>query len=316
MATMQQDALQQPTEVTQGSQVASPDANAQGAQTRTADGPAQQATGGAVQGQGQTQEQAQEQTQGSDFNQLLQQQIAQAIQPVLDDFRRQMAQTVEQQAQTMSTAGDQSVAEQAKSTATTATAAAQQIPAAATSGQPSGQPQSLVQEALQPALKTVERQSEEWLSSLLVSGLTGLLTETTRVAIQQSAERGLHALMQKIFETTSNGVMNQEMQLKIEHTLQMILRETLDVVFAEHMRTTLQQDGQAVVHSSFHGDFSGAVKSIGDILKALSEALVTVLRRESSTVIRLALALALLALESSLARPQSQQEHGSQPQGA
>ena len=313
---MQQDASQQSAGATQESHAASPDTNAQGAQTTTPDGQAQQTTASNVQGQGQTQGQAQGQTSGTDFSQLLQQQIAEAIQPVLADFRREMTQTVEQQAPT---ARLQPTAEQAQTTVT------QQIPAAAstataateaTASQTSAQTQGLVQEALQPALKAVERQSEELLNSVLASALTGLLTETTRIAIQQSAERGLHALMQKLFAATPDGAVNQEMQLKIERTLQMILRETLDVVFAEHLRTSLQQNGQAVIQSSFHGDFSSAVKNVGDIVKALGEALLTVLRREGPTVIRLALALAILALESSLARPHSQQEHGSQPQGA
>lgn len=302
MATMQQD-------TTQENHTANSTPEQRDAQTTTVGAPSQQPTGSDDQGQ----DQGQAQSLNTDVSQQLQQQIAQAIHPVLDDFRRQLAQTVEQQAQSAPSALAQPIADGAQTTAT------QQLPATPSASQSNDQRQGPVQEAQkapEPALKTVERQSEEWLSSLLVSGLTVLLTETTRVAVQHSAERGLHALLQKLFDATPDGTTNQEIQVKIERTLQAILRETLEAVFAEHTRTALQQDGQEAIQRSFHGDFGSAVKHIEHILNVLGEALLTVLRREWSTVVRLAAAVLLLSIEGSLAHTQNQQEHEQQAQSA
>jgi hypothetical protein len=282
------------------------------------------------------------------FSQLLEQQIAQAIQPVLDEFRQQMAQMVAQQ-----TAGAPVVDSSAQAVRQEAPqghgaeapaqqpptqsqpvqpsgppAAAQQPPGPATQQAPVFQPVSQLQQAasavlpsqlgaqpsaqaeqrplagaLAPALQAVERRGEQWLQSLLVAGLSALLTESTRAAIQQRAEQGLHTLLQKLFEAAPDGVTNQEMQRKIEGTLQLILRESLDAVFAEAMRTAVQQGSQQAIRQSLHGDFRSALTKVEDTLRVMADALLAVLRRHQRTVIRLLLALALLALESSLLQP-------------
>ncbi len=288
------------------------------------------------------------------LSQVLEQQIAQAIQPVLDEFRQNMAQTIEQQrtAPTSSpntstgAAGVQETSQgqgaqqpvqqqlvqqqippvdqpslgqatQQMQTAQVPPQPAQQlqqvqqpVQPAGLAGQTTGQLATQGQQALQapamgtlhPILQEVERQGGQWIQTLLVAGLTALLTEKTHVAIQQRAEHGLHTLLQKLFEAAPDGVSNQEMQNKTERTLQMILRQSLDAIFAEGMRTKVQEGGQQAIRESFHGDFGGALNRVEDTLKAMIEALLAVLRQQWQNVLRLLLALVLLALESSLAQ--------------
>ncbi len=257
-----------------------------------------------------------------DFSKLLEQHISQAIQPVLDEFRQQLTQTMEQQAEAMpamnaGTQGAPPSAAQGQATPSpaqqpptqqplgqavqTAQAAVAQPAQAETQGQ-----QHPLGEALAPALQTVERHGEQWIQSLLVTGLTALLTETSHAAIQQRAEHGLHSLLQKLFEAVPDGMSNQEMQAKTEQTLQAILREALNAVFAEGVRTAVQQNGQEAFRESLHGDFREALKSIEDTLKAMADALIAVLRRQWPSVLRLLLALVLLALASSLAQSDKQ----------
>ena len=356
MAVTQEELLRQPPEAAQPGQAPNAASGTQPASSSQAPSPAMQAPAGtAAQGQAPSSE--------LDFSQLLEQQIAQAIQPVLDEFRQNVAQVMEQQTapvlspatstdgagtwqgtaqgqgiqqqpvqqqpvqqQPVQQQGAPSVAQQpvaqqplGQSTQQAQTQQAQaqplqqaqqQMQPTESAGPSSGQPESRDQQglqgpvtgALQPALQAVERHGEQWLQSVLVAGLTALLTESTHAAIQQRAEHGLHTLLQKLFEAVPDGVSNQEMLDKTERTLQAILRESLDAIFAGGMRTTVQQGGQQAIQESLHGNFGGALRRVEDTLKAMVEALLAVLRRQWQNVLRLLLALVLLALESSLAQ--------------
>ena len=247
----------------------------------------------------------------SEFSRTLERQISQAIQPALDDFRQQMAQTLQRE-----------IAQAPGGAATAATIAqpaklAQAPDAPSAPSAPSGRGllgqvtqqaqtalsdtlQPAVKETIRPALEKAERQGEEWATSLLVAALTALLTESTRQFIEQRADSGLRALTQKLFEAAPEGVASHDMPLRVETALQGVLHGALDALFAEEMRTALRQDGQAAIQQSFRGDLGAAVGEAQDIVQRIADALVSVLRREWPALLRLALALALLALDSSL----------------
>jgi hypothetical protein len=285
---------------------------------------------------------AEAQTPSTDLglSQILEQHIAQAIQPVLDEFRQQMTQEVAQQtaAVHMNAAGGQvSVQESPHGPGSQEPmqppptlqppvqpppqqAAAQQTPGSqppppppsASPSQVSAQEPSAGQHgaerplagALAPVVQAVEHQGAQWLQSLLVAGVGALLSESTCAAVQQRAEQGLHTVVQKLFDAAPDSVMTPEMQAKTERTLQLILRESLDAVFAEGVRTTLQQGGQQTVQQSLHGDFRAASRRVEDMLRVMVDALMAVLRRHQQTIVRLVLALVLLALANSLAQPE------------
>lgn len=352
MAVTQEGVLQQQPEAAQPGQAVNSASETQSSSSSQAPSPT-----GTVQGQAGNAAQGQAPSPESSFSQVLEQQIAQAIQPVLDEFRQNLAQAMEQQAapvpapvagvdgagmpqeqgaqqpvqqQGAQAAGQQPIgqqqptaqapaAQQPASQQTLGQAAQQvqtqlpqQVQQAESVGQTAAQPESQdkqgqglpspVTGALRPVLQTAERQGEQWLQSLLVAGLTALLTESTHAAIQQRAEHGLHTLLQKLFESVPDGASNQEMQVKTERTLQTILRESLGAIFTEGIRTTVQQGGQQAIQESLHGDFGSALRQLEDTLKAMAEALIAVLRRQWPNVLRLLLALVLLALESSLAQ--------------
>lgn len=277
------------------------------------------------------------------FSQVLEQQLAHAIQPVLDDFWHQVAQALEQglvaepatdaaaagtrqephqEAPSLAQQGPASAgpqppspapAEQGERKQPTPTAEQHQAqPAQPTeAGGPAGEqaisaklpaPTRQLTESLGPAVQFVERQTELWLQSMLVAGLTALLAESAHAAVRQRAEQGLHTLLLKTFERLPDGVKSQELQAHTETTLQAILAETLDVIFTESMRATMQHQGEQVIHESAHGHVGAAVKSLGDALNALLEALIAALRRQWQRVLRLLLKVVLLALETSLER--------------
>lgn len=329
MSVMQENVAQQPPAQTQPTQAQRPGSDAPpGANISAPAQTSQDSAAGA-------------QTPSTDlgFSQILEQHIAQAIQPVLDEFRQQMAQEVTQQtaAGHMNAAGGQASlqesphgpgsqesmpppTQQPPVQSSPQQGAAQQIPGSqpqqplpsAHHSQASAQEPSTDQHgaerhlagALAPVVQVVEHQGEQWLQSLLVAGVGALLSESTCAAVQQRAEQGLHTVLQKVFDAAPDSVMTPEMQAKTERTLQLILRESLDAVFAEGVRTTLQQGGQQTVQQSLHGDFRGASRKVEDTLRVMVDALMTVLRRHQQTIVRLLLALALLALANSLAQPE------------
>ncbi|HEU5201100.1 MAG TPA: hypothetical protein VFU32_15795 [Ktedonobacterales bacterium] len=239
------------------------------------------------------------------LNQALEQQITQAIQPALDEFRQRMAELSGQMA---AMPAQQSPTRQAHEPPAAPEAAPQQKEdKQALESQPQQaltQVQHITERplagALTSAVQTVGRYSAQWLQSMLVAGLGALLAESAHAAVQQRAEQGLHTLLQKAFEAAPADFANQGMQEKTERTLQLILREALDEVFAEGVRTSVLQGGQQTIQQSLRGDFGGALKTVEETPQVLMAALITVLRRHQQTILRLLLALALLAVASSL----------------
>lgn len=247
---------------------------------------------------------------------FLEQQVAAAIQPVLNEFRQQMTQAVVQQTARTAAQAPAPLAGERQPLAQAAQQVQAQLPsyeqltgsADLTRAQPERRepegPQLLPTGAVRSAVQTIGRQGEHWLQWLLVAGLTAgltaLLTESSHAALQRRADQGLHTLLEKMSAALPDGVINQEMRGKTERTLQTILRESLDAVFAEATRAALQQGGLAAIRGSLNGDSGGALRSVEETLRAMADAIMAVLRRHQQTVIRLLIALALLALASSL----------------
>lgn len=267
---------------------------------------------------------AQEQTQSSELalRQLLDQQIAQAIRPAMDEFRRQMAEELAQQTKALSATGVSDQASATKAPAAPAALTEEQQPAEHVETPPQGakpeetaskpapqpSPTEALTGALRPGLAAVEQQVEPVLQAALVALVGAVLAESTHAAIQQQAEHGLHAFLQKVFQALPDSMSNQELQGKTERLFQAILQEFLDAVFAQKMRSTVQQKSQQAIQDSFHGDVGSALGKAGDILKAIAEALLVVLRRNQQNLVRLALALAVLALAGYVAQSGSSKE--------
>ncbi len=268
------------------------------------------------------------------FSQALEQQITQAIQPMLDEFRQRMAQELSDPMAAMPIrgAGQLDTGQEAPHVPDTQapTMPTQQPPTRQAPG-PSAAPEAAPQQSegeqalesqpkppptqvqhvqhvrerplagvLPSAVQMVGRSSAQWLQSLLVAGLGALLAETTHATVQQRAEQSFHTLLQKAFEAAPAAFANQEMREKTERTLQLILREALDAVFAEGVRTSVQQGGQQTIQQALRGDFGGALKTVEETPQVMMAALIAVLRRHQQTILRLLLALVLLAVASSL----------------
>lgn len=150
------------------------------------------------------------------------------------------------------------------------------------------------------ALHLVERQGEQWIQTALVAGLSALLTEKTHQAAQQRAEQALHQLLQRGFASLPENQTTRELRTQTEKTLQAIVRDSIDAVFAETTRQAVEEQGKLAIHDSLHGEFGSALNRAEDAVKAIVDALVAVLRRQWQRVLRLLLKVILAALENSL----------------
>ena len=277
---------------------------------------------------------------GAGLGQVLQQQIAAAIQPVIADFRQQMAHAGQPE-----THSDRVVDTNGKGVRQEA----QQVmpdsaPEQPADGQPEPGPQpteravsqghkpdeaesgdqqtatapeeesedqhglsrgkSLVTGAVRPAvsgaLHLVEEQGEQWLRSTLVAGLDALLSEAAHSAVQQRAEHGLQVLLQKAYDALPEGAKNEELRIQTERTMQAILRESLDAVFAEAVRADVREHSELAVRSLTHREGGAALQHAQQTLHVLVQEFVAVLRRQWQRILRLLLKLILTALEGSL----------------
>jgi len=309
-----------------------------------ASAPVSEAQGAAQDTGGQTSNGAQGALNGQAFSQQLQEQIAQALKPVLADFRQQVTRNIEEQEEvkqmpesvaegleretrpTQSSDGESGDTQQsdAEQSAPEQSAQGQSAPSRAQSeeqdqsqagaqdGQQAQEPEQeqggikgVVSGNLGPALdvglRLVEHQAEQWLQSMITAGLDALLTETTRLAAQERASRGLHVGLEKAFSALPDSATTRDLRVQTEKTLQAILREAIDAVFAERARAALQEHGGLVSQEITHRNFTGALQHAQHGVQALLQEVIEVLRRQWQRVLRLLLRLVLTALQDSLA---------------
>ncbi|HEY7782921.1 MAG TPA: hypothetical protein VIC85_22200 [Ktedonobacterales bacterium] len=265
-----------------------------------------------------------------ELDQLLRQHIAQAIQPVLDEYQREMAAGQQpQQPASQAPPRTEKPPEHAEPSAASNTDSPDRAtPSAEPSGPAGGALGGVLGGALgraldvpsaqhlvprlsgvvSPALDAVEQQGAQWIQSVLVGALTAVLAESSRAVIQRRAEQGLHALLTKAFDALPEGTGSEKARYQSEHTLQAILRDSLDVIFADPLRATMLAKGERALHDSLHGDLSGAAHEARDTAGEVVDALGEVLRHQRQRIIRLLFTLALLVLASSV-------EHSLTPTG-
>jgi hypothetical protein len=264
---------------------------------------------------------------------LLEQQITQAIEPVLAEFRAQMTQAVQQEMEHAfsGTIGDSSgggrqsdggdveseVVEKRAPSAQQNEQPAQQREQEAGGGEDhqqesqskseAGKGQSLpgqITRRLQPVSSTLvqglEHKAGDWMQSMIVAGLTAALSEASRGAIQGAAEKGLDAVLERTFDALPESANTGELRTQTQRTLHTILDDVFDAVYAEDIRKELQAHGQKTAQSLIRRDLDGALEAVKSALQTVGEEIVSVLRRQWQKVLRLLLKLIMTALDSAL----------------
>jgi hypothetical protein len=107
-------------------------------------------------------------------------------------------------------------------------------------------------------------------------------------------------LLAKGYEAAPEGTLSPDLQGQIERTLQTILRDTIEALFSEDVRTSIVHEASEAVGSAVHGDLGAATKSVQSAGMAIVDELVRVLRRQWQKVLRLVFKAVLAALENSV----------------
>jgi hypothetical protein len=273
---------------------------------------------------------------GFDLAQLLELQMTQAIEPILADFRQNMAQIVQQEMEhalttdaTESHQGQQPTKPEAteerlpaprpqvEQTAESQLAPQPLVPIQQPEARPEEEEgiQGRLAHRLRPlssiALHGLEHQAEQWLQSMLVAGITAMFAETTRAAAQERAEQSLRVLLQRAFDALPESSTKQELHQQTERTLQSIVDEAFDAIFADEVRTELRSHGEHVTRALVHRDFDEALRQIQQGLRMVLQEIVSVLRRQWQRVLRLLLKMILTALEGSLSSEQKDESDDS-----
>jgi hypothetical protein len=141
---------------------------------------------------------------------------------------------------------------------------------------------------------------------VLLAGINALLKESTRETAQRRAEQGIHAAMQKASNVLPGGATSRELTSQVERTLQEILAEALNALFAERARATAQQHAESVSHELVQRNVSGAVGQTKNLLQDLVQEIVAVLRNQWQRLLRLLLRVIMAALDDSLSPPEKE----------
>lgn len=110
----------------------------------------------------------------------------------------------------------------------------------------------------------------------------------------------MHTLLTKGFTAAPDSTLSRELQGQIERTSQAILRDTIEALFSEDVRTSIVQESAEAVGAAVHGDFGAATTDLRSAAMTVVDELVRVLRRPWQRLLRLVFKAVLAALENSI----------------
>jgi hypothetical protein len=233
----------------------------------------------------------------------LQEQISQALQPAMAEFREQMAASVRREFDETLDADrrrapihagrpndpGQTEAEAPSDEDADRSTDAARSPGARPSGERGGQAmRSLLGKPLLEALPAVlEQQGEQWLRSRLDMGVDFLFSVWVRAAIQQEVERTLQGATRVATNFISDRATREDLRAQVERTVESVVGTALDRLFADDVRDDLKERGRRAIEALFEPDLKSVLHQVQDLLLALVEGLLAVLRECWEQILRL-----------------------------
>jgi hypothetical protein len=149
-------------------------------------------------------------------------------------------------------------------------------------------------------LETLTEHSGQWLQMALDMGLDMIFSQEVRSTVQQEAREGMQALVQETFDALTDAGDTKEMERKTTEALDLILRDTLDSIFAGPVRAELREYGRRAVEALVRQDMDGARTQGQQAIIALARALVKAFQRHSQKVLRLLLGVLIQVLQEAI----------------
>jgi len=229
-----------------------------------------------------------------ELGRALQEQISQALQPAMAEFREQMSATVRQELdetlhrdrrRASADAGRATDRARAEAQASSDEGADQMADKGRSKGSdPSGQRGAQAQgpllgKSLLDALPGIlEQQGEQWLRSRLDLGIDFAFSVWVRAAIQQEVERALRRVTRAATDLISDRASREDLRAQADRTVERLVGTALDKLFADDVRDDLKARGQQATRSLFQPDLKSILHQVQELLLSLLEGLVAVLR--------------------------------------
>jgi len=228
------------------------------------------------------------------LGQGLQDQINQALQPAMAEFREQMAATVRREldetldadrrrgpmqagrpkdrgqteAETPSDEGADRKTDDARSEDTRQSGERGARSTLSLFGKP----------LLEALPEVLEQQGEQWLRSRLDLGIDFLFSVWVRAAIQHQVERTLQGATRAATDFISDRTAREDLRAQVERTVESLVGTALDKLFADDVRDDLKARGRRAIEALFEPDLKAVLHQVQDLLLALLEGFLAVLR--------------------------------------
>jgi len=229
-----------------------------------------------------------------ELGRALQEQINQALQPALAEFREQIAATVRNEL-------DETLHRDRRRASADAERATDREPAAAQASSDDGADQSategrskgsdpsgqrgaqaqgpLLGKPLFDALPGIlEQQGEQWLRSRLDVGIDFVFAHWVRAAIQQEVERTFRRVTRAATDLISDRATREELRAQADRTVESMVGAAFDRLFADDVRDDLKARAHQAIGSLFQPDLKSIAHQVQELLLSLLEGLLAVLR--------------------------------------
>jgi len=231
---------------------------------------------------------------GPELGLALQEQINQALQPAIAEFREQMAATVRRELdETLHRDRRQAPADAGRATnrghgdeqassdrGTDQSADEARSKGSDPSGGRGGQAiRPLLGKPLREALPQIlEQQGEHWLRSRLDLGIDVVFSGWVRAAVQHEAERVFQRVARVAIELVPDRASREDLRAQSEQTVESLVRTALDKLFADDVREDLKSRGHQAIGALFQPDLKSVLRQVQDLLQSLLDGLLAVLR--------------------------------------
>lgn len=137
------------------------------------------------------------------------------------------------------------------------------------------------------AIALVEQQGEEWLRAQFKSIVEALFSESRREQVQRRVEDTLFSLLRASLEIVPDRGVRRELLEDAEETLGALIEDTFAKVFAGSAREDLERHGEKAIHALVHRDLPEALQEGTQALEAIIRGLVKVVEEHWEQVIQL-----------------------------
>ena len=241
----------------------------------------------------------------------LRRQVAQAIQPVLADFRKQSVRAVREQVEQAQEADRGEGTEEARPAAEPG---GEERPTPSLRGdRDSGQPdgvdgrtplhdgaglaQAVASDVVGQVPGFLEEASTQWLRSRLEDGRDALCSTRVRDGVRRSVDHAVHPFLEAGLELVPGDAARRALQQESEQALDELIEDALGRFCSEQVLADLQRHGERAIHALVQGDIGAALQEVWRAVQALLRALLAAVQDEWQRLIHLLLNVLLKAAQ-------------------